>query len=132
MENRLRFKIDNSLKAFQTFEDMLKEPYSLMMRDAAIQRFEYTFESVWKVLKEVLKEYAGIIANSPKIVFREAFSIGWLNEKETKMCLDMTDDRNETVHIYNGKIAEKIFEALNGYCALMKKILETAKEKMGD
>ncbi len=132
MESRLKFKINNVQKAFQTFEDILKEPYSLMMRDAAIQRFEYTFEAVWKALKEVLKEYAGIIANSPKIAFREAFSVGFLNEEETKKCLDMTDNRNETVHIYNEKTAEKIFAGLKGYCDLMEKILDRTKEKSGD
>ncbi|MEA2081532.1 MAG: HI0074 family nucleotidyltransferase substrate-binding subunit [Elusimicrobiota bacterium] len=132
MESRLKFKINNAQKAFQTFEDILKEPYSLMMRDAAIQRFEYTFESVWKMLKELLKEDKGVIANFPKTVFRSIFSAGWINEQETKMCLDMTDDRNETVHIYNEKIAEKIFAELKEYCKLMKKILETAKETLSD
>jgi len=132
MESRLKFKINNAQKAFQTFEDILKEPYSVIIRDASTQRFEYTFEAVWKMLKELLKEDAGIIANSPKAVFREIFSAGWINEQETKMCLDMTDDRNETVHLYNDEIAANIFARLKKYCKLLKKILETAKEKVSD
>lgn len=132
MESRLKFKINNAQKAFKTFEDILKEPYSLIVRDAAIQRFEYTSEVIWKLLKEILKEDAGIISNSPKLIFREAFSVGYLTEAETTLCLQMTNDRNETVHIYNEKVAASIFAALGEYCKIMKKIIELAKEKLSD
>jgi len=132
MESRLKFKINNAQKAFQTFEDILKEPYSVIVRDASIQRFEYTFEAVWKMLKELLKEDAGVIANSPKAVFREIFSIGIVNEAEAGECLEMCDHRNDTAHTYKEEVAEKIFAGLKGYCKLMKKILETAKEKLSD
>jgi len=129
MESRLKFKITRAQKAFQTFEDILKEPYSVIIRDAAIQRFEYTFEIVWKSLREFLKEKAGVIANSPKLAFREAFSDGILSEEESKKCLEMTDDRNDTAHTYNEKVAERIFTGLKEYSSLMKKILNGILEE---
>jgi len=132
MESRLKFKISRAQKAFQTFEDILKEPYSVIVRDAAIQRFEYTFEIVWKTLKEFLKEKEGVIANSPKLAFREALAVGILSEEESKKCLEMTDDRNDIAHTYNVAVAEKIFASLNEYCKLMKKILGEIEEKLGD
>ncbi|MEW5766292.1 MAG: nucleotidyltransferase substrate binding protein [bacterium] len=55
----------------------------MIVRDAAIQRFEYTFEAIWKFLKEYLKQEEGIMCNSPKSCFREAFSLGLLTEEET-------------------------------------------------
>ena len=73
---RLVLKYQNALKALGTLKDILEEPFSVIVRDAAIQRFEYTFEAFWKFLREYLKEKEGIIANSPKSCFRETFSIG--------------------------------------------------------
>lgn len=68
----LRKKYQYARKAWDTLDEVLKEDFSSVVRDAAIQRFEYTFETTWKVLKVYLKEREGIIANSPKSVFREA------------------------------------------------------------
>ena len=112
MEGRLNFKVDVAQKAFRTFEEILKEPYSVVVRDAAIQRFEYTFEIVWTSLKEFLKEKAGVIANSPKLVFREALAVGILSEEEIRKCLEMTDDRNDITHTYDEKVAKKFFPIL--------------------
>jgi len=47
----LQKKVDTARKAFRTFEEILEQPYSKVMRDAAIQRFEYTVEAVWKSLQ---------------------------------------------------------------------------------
>jgi hypothetical protein len=33
-------------KALDTFEEILNEPFSVIVRDAAIQRFEYSFEVI--------------------------------------------------------------------------------------
>jgi hypothetical protein len=40
---RLTLKYTDSVKALQTLREILKEPFSVIVRDAAIQRFEYTF-----------------------------------------------------------------------------------------
>ena len=129
MEGRLKLKISLALKSFQTFEEILKEPYSVIVRDASIQRFEYTFETIWKVLKEFLKEKGGVVVNSPKMTFREAFANGLIDEVETEKCLEMTDDRNDITHTYDEKVAEKIFTGLKEYSLLMKKILDGISEK---
>ena len=44
-------------------KEILKEPYSIIIRDATIQRFEYTFEAFWKFIKEYLKQEEGKISN---------------------------------------------------------------------
>lgn len=48
--NLLHKKLDDSRKAFKTFQEILEEPCSAVTRDAAIQRFEYTVEAIWKCL----------------------------------------------------------------------------------
>ena len=93
------------------------------MRDAAIQRFEYTFEAFWKFIREYLKEKEGIIANSPKSCFKEVFSLGFSSEEETVALQEMTDKRNDTSHTYKENVAQGIYEKLKGYAALMEKML---------
>ena len=90
---KLENKYDSARNALRTFEDIFDEPYSLVIRDAAIQRFEYTFEICWKTLQAYLKEKEGIVANSPKSAFREALSTGILEPNEVEVALTMTDDR---------------------------------------
>jgi len=121
---RLGLKFQDAWNAAQTLGDILKEPFSIIVRDAAIQRFEYTFEALWKFLKDYLNVHEGIIANSPKSCFREIFSLGFLNEEETVKCLEMTDRRNDTSHTYKEKIAQIIYEKIPGYYKLMRTLLE--------
>ncbi|NOR64537.1 MAG: hypothetical protein GQ468_00805 [Candidatus Scalindua sp.] len=45
----------------ETLKEILDEPFSVLVRDATIQRFEYTFESLWKFLRSFMKRCATII-----------------------------------------------------------------------
>ena len=118
------------MKALDTIGEILKQPFSLIVRDATIQRFEYTFEAIWKFLKEYLKEKEGIISNSPKSCFREIFSLGLLTEEETVKFLKMTDRRNETSHTYKEEVAQIIYSEIPGYFAGMKNLLKIFQEKI--
>ena len=120
---RLKLKYKDALNSLKTLEDILEEPFSLIVRDATIQRFEYTFEALWKFLKEYLKEKEGVISNSPKACFREIFSSGFLTEEETVKCLEMTDKRNETSHTYKEEVAQAIYSKMREYTRLMKNLL---------
>lgn len=100
------------LKAFKSLESIIIEPFTTIVRDATIQRFEYTFDLAWKSLRLFLKEAHGIICNSPKSCFREGFRVELYDEKLTELLLQMTDDRNETVHTYDENRAEEIFQRI--------------------
>ncbi len=78
---RLKLRYKDAKRAVDTFESILNEPYSIIVRDATIQRFEYTFEAIWKFLKEYLKEKEGIICNSPKSCYRELFKLDLIKEE---------------------------------------------------
>ena len=120
---RLELKYRDEMKALNTLKDILREPFSVIVRDAAIQRFEYTFEAFWKFIREYLKEKEGIIANSPKSCFKEVFSLGFSSEEETVALQEMTDKRNDTSHTYKEDVAQGIYEKLREYAALMEKML---------
>jgi nucleotidyltransferase substrate binding protein (TIGR01987 family) len=110
-------------QAWKTLQDILKVEYSLVVRDAAIQRFEYTTEALWKCLQTYLQEKEGVDCYSPKACLREAKNVGLLNEEETVVALDMVDDRNLTSHTYHEEIAEKIYKRLPQYADIMQKLL---------
>jgi len=117
---RLEIRYEDAKKAIGTLREIFQEPFSVIVRDAAIQRFEYTFEAFWKFIKEYLRIREGIVCNSPKSCYREIFSVGIIKEDETVKLLEMTDDRNMTSHTYKEKVAQIIFEKLNEYSALME------------
>jgi len=80
---KLERKLKKTEKSLITLEEILQEKFSKIVRDATIQRFEYKFEVICKLLKEFLYNREGIVCNSPKSYLRESFSVGHLNEDET-------------------------------------------------
>ncbi|MEA2113168.1 MAG: HI0074 family nucleotidyltransferase substrate-binding subunit [Patescibacteria group bacterium] len=97
-------------KAVGRFGEVLALEKNDIVRDSAIQRFEFSFELCWKTLKAFLEEYHNVRCVSPRKCFREAFNQGIINYSD--FWIEMTKLRNETVHTYNEKIAEEIYKQL--------------------
>lgn len=89
-------------------------------RDALIQRFEFSFEILWKAAKDYLFEVDGIIESSPKKVIRACFEQGVLDEEETRQAIKMTDARNLTTHTYDEGFAEEMVTKVRRYESLMR------------
>ncbi|NTU63097.1 MAG: DUF86 domain-containing protein [Chloroflexi bacterium] len=119
---KLKERLQSCEAALTTLDEALRLPFSVIVRDAAIQRFEYSFESAWKLLKEYLETQEGIVCNSPKGCFREALHVGLLTRAETETCLIMTDDRNLTSHTYLESLAERIYAQLPVYLTVMQSL----------
>ena len=120
---RLKLKQEDAKRALVLLKEILKEPYSVIIRDATIKRFEYTFDTFWKYFKEYLKTKKGVDARSPKDCFREMLSQSICSEEEAENLLNMTDSRNETAHTYKEEVANEIFSKIGDYAKLMDKIL---------
>ena len=98
-------------KALKTLEEILPVPVSDIVRDATIQRFEYTYELAWKMIKRHL-EWAGNTNTSSltmRDLFREAARVGLIKDAET--WFDYHQARNETSHTYERATAEEVYEA---------------------
>jgi nucleotidyltransferase substrate binding protein (TIGR01987 family) len=115
----LKKRLHSCQQALATLDEAVNMPFSVIVRDAAIQRFEYSFESLWKLLKTYLAKHEGILCNSPKRCFRQALQVGLLSVEEAEMCLVMTDDRNLTSHTYIEAVAEAIYRKLPSYLTVM-------------
>ncbi len=115
----LEIKRTDAMRALDTLREILRAEFSKVARDAAIQRFEYTAEALWKYLQAYLREKEGIDCYSPKACFREARNAGLMDEDETLRALEMVDDRNMTSHTYHEEVAEAIYKKLPAYTSLM-------------
>jgi nucleotidyltransferase substrate binding protein (TIGR01987 family) len=84
-------------------------PETDIVRDAAIQRFEFTFELVWKTLQLYL-EHEGLESSGPRAVLKKAFVIKLISDQdEGDVWLQMLDDRNLTSHAYDEMLAVRIY-----------------------
>ena len=70
----LTFHIERVKQALSTLDEVLEMPYTVIVRDASIQRFEYTFEIAWKLFKRIAK-IEGIEVNSPRQALRAVYQM---------------------------------------------------------
>ena len=121
---RLEQRLDMARRALTTFLELsdLKSP-TTVERDAAIQRFEYTFEAMWKTAQRYLQVREGRAEGSPKGAIRGCREVGLLSNADTTAALAMADDRNLTVHTYNEALAGVLFARLDGHAALLDRWL---------
>ncbi len=96
-------------RAAQRLEEACMQPFSSYVRDSVIQRFEFSWELAWKVLKLRL-EALGVEVLSPRDAFQEGLAKGLLHDgnawsRAQKM-------RNLTSHTYDEKLADEVYHYL--------------------
>jgi nucleotidyltransferase substrate binding protein (TIGR01987 family) len=80
-----------------------------LIRDATIQRFEFTFEVVWKTLKLYL-EHQGHECGGPRSTLKKAFAENLISTpEEADRWFQMLEDRNLTTHAYDEALAVRIY-----------------------
>jgi nucleotidyltransferase substrate binding protein (TIGR01987 family) len=129
--DRLKERLEIAGKALASFREALRETATPMNRDASIQRFEYTYEAVWKAAQLYLRNRENLELASPSSVTRACFQSAVLNEEQGRMALDMARDRNLTVHTYNEDLANQIYSRLAAYAGLMEHWLAAMREGAG-
>ena len=100
-----------------------------LVRDAAIQRFEFTFEAAWKAAQRYLADIEGLAVGSPKAAARAAGAVGLLEATEVEELLAMADDRNLTVHTYDEALARAIYRRLASHAHLLGRWLDAMNER---
>jgi len=127
MDKIIELKFAEFKKALISFEQILKKPKTVINRDAAIKRFEYTFELFWKISKIIL-ETESLPVYSPKKCFRQLHNLNILTDLETELALSMVNDRNLATHTYNEKLADQLYRRLKKYYMLIQKTSDQMKE----
>ena len=117
-------KYNRNLKSFEKallqLGDALEESESPIVRDACLQRFEFSYELLWKTLKVFLEDIHGVRAVSPRQVFKEAFALSIIGEEVT--FVEMIESRNTLSHTYNEEQAAKIYVKCVDYLKAMKNV----------
>jgi nucleotidyltransferase substrate binding protein (TIGR01987 family) len=117
------------VQRFQNFENALRHledgiayfeenPIDIV-KEGIIQRFEFTHELAWKVMKDFLEYegFTGIIGS--RTATREAFNKNLISNGQE--WINMIESRNETVHTYNPTILETEFnKIISIYLALLQ------------
>lgn len=118
-------RVATALQALATLDELADQPASdNIVRDASIQRFEYSFEATWKAAQAILLDRFGVELASPKPVVRACLENGLLTEEETRLGLAMVDHRKLTAHTYNEELAIEIFTNIPHYRRLLRDWLE--------
>lgn len=123
---KLEVTIQQFEKAVRRLKEVLELEETDIIRDATIQRFEFTLDISWKMLKTFLEEKKGIICVSPKECFREAYRQGVIDYDED--WIEFVNMRNETVHTYNEDIAKEIYNKLPNTLSHFESLLEIIKK----
>ncbi|KHJ37330.1 nucleotidyltransferase substrate binding protein, family [Pedobacter glucosidilyticus] len=81
-----------------------------MLREGLIQRFEYTHELAWNVMKDYAIYQGNSSVGGSRDASREAFQLQLIADGNVWM--DMISSRNKTSHTYNEETAEEIFSKI--------------------
>ena len=96
-----RFK--NFEQAFCRLQEAIKQDkLNELERNGLIQRFEFTIELAWKVMKDFLEEKGFAFKPSPKDTFRQAQEARYIDYAQS--LIDALNMRNELSHDYDGEL----------------------------
>lgn len=109
MSVEIKFISQEFFSALRSLEEGVAQASTDLEKDGVVQRFEFTFELSWKLLKVIL-ESEGQICRSPKSCLQMAFKSGFIEDEG--IFLQMLNDRNRLSHIYNEIFSKEIFDRI--------------------
>ncbi|MBS1987932.1 nucleotidyltransferase substrate binding protein [Candidatus Dependentiae bacterium] len=128
-DSRIEQSLQQAKKALQALGVMVRKPMDEDRGniDASIQRFEFTIELFWKLLKRIL-EAKGVEVRYPKDVLQEAYAGGLIDDD--KMWLKMLRDRNLTSHTYDENLADEIYAHIKLYYPILEQALQKVENTL--
>jgi len=118
-------KLDDLKSALSRLQDGVNTVEDDLDRDGVIQRFEFTFELVWKTIQEYAK-YKGLEVVSPRDSFRIAADLGIIDNPE--IWFDFLKDRNESTHLYSEDQVKSIFSRIPSFINEVGKLLSNISQ----
>jgi len=105
--NKAFFKLEEATSSVDFNDENLQGVLSDLEKEGLLQRFEYTHELAWKVMKDYAEYQGAIDIGGSRDATREAFKMGLIQNGEVWM--DMIKSRKLTTHTYNEATADDIF-----------------------
>ena len=126
---KLQQSIEYIREDYQNEEDNLDEVLDEMMKEGLIQRFEYTHELAWNVMKDYAYYQGNTEIGGSRDATREAFKMNLI--KNWHLWMEMIQNRNRTSHTYDKETAEEIYAAIiNQYYDAFEDFKKTMQEKL--
>ncbi len=94
-----------------------------LIRNGQIQKFEYTLESFWKLTKAYLYDIHGVDCSSPKSCIKALFQNTEMSESDYEILIYMVNCRNSLSHIYDEGTFKDIYEELQNFVVVFKRVL---------
>lgn len=118
--DRLIQRIELARRALDRLSELVAiESRNEIERDALIQRFEFSFEAIWKAAQNYLASNEALQVGSPAGVIRSCRDVGLLTDPEAEAALHALSDRNLTVHTYNEALAEEIASRITAHARVL-------------
>lgn len=111
-------------KALKRLEEALALENNDIIRDSCIQRFEFTIELSWKLMKKVLSSEGIQELDSPKAIIRSAAKAQLIDDAES--WLHFIDQRNLSSHTYREDLAEQVYATTQTTPPLVHQFLKKA------
>ena len=111
-----------------------KEPSNLFIRDAVIQRYEFTYELSIKTLKRYLRSVAASNDEVDQLNFRELLRHAAdlkLLRGDLLRWLDFRQARTDTVHTYNEIRATEVASTAKDFAIEARSLLTALQERIG-
>lgn len=105
VERYVQRKVDFQ-KAVTRLEEACAQPESSFLRDSVIQRFEFSWELAWKMLKLRLA-FLGIEALNPRDAIRQALQAGLIQDGNAWTAAQ--HHRNMTSHTYDEPLSLVVY-----------------------
>lgn len=113
---------------FNAEESLDDEILDEMIKEGLIQRFEYTHELAWNVMKDYAEYQGNPNIGGSRDASREAFQLKLVTNGHIWM--DMITSRNKTSHTYNEETANEIYDKiLKEYYPAFIEFKDTMEEK---
>lgn len=124
-------KLSSAVKTVEDQLDYMNDTENLddddeLLLEGLIQRFEYTQELAWNVMKDyaIYQGYSDIAGSRDAI--RKAFAMEIIDDKSW---MNTIEDRNRTSHLYNQAIVHEIIDTIIEvyhplFCAFEQKMSE--------
>ena len=124
MNEKLVEEINQLKSALERLKEALALEPTPINKDATIQRFEFTFELLWKTVKAYLTT-AGTVTKSPRDVFRAAADANIISDPEPYF--QFLDKRNLASHTYSQSEADAVYEVIKDFPLAVEKVLEAVR-----
>ncbi|MBN2143118.1 MAG: nucleotidyltransferase substrate binding protein [Candidatus Aureabacteria bacterium] len=116
-------------QALDTLKEGLRHPVeNSLERDGVLQRFEYTYELSWKIVRRCLLAMGRTdVSASPKPIWREALTEHFISDLEA--WFGYVEARNLLSHVYNEMEAERIYNKVKQFPALVDDLIDNLKKR---